>query len=312
MKRLHGIGWGNDTLGDIWTADTFFIGNDADYSVCGSAGQDTFSAGNGDNVFRGGAGNDTVTTLDGNDTLFGGAGDDWITTGVGDSTAYGGAGNDFLEMGRHDLPLAFGPDVVLYYGNPDDGGNEVAYGGAGNDIILAYAGNDTLDGGIGDDFIFSGKGNDVIYAGTGNDFIYGDDGNDTLFGGAGNDILVAGNGSDALFGGAGNDIVYAGVGDMVDAGSGHDILLFTTDASSPNSGVLNTEGFEVLNLEHVSGMEGFHADFTQQGDIHVVTAGPYNLDVTITGFGDVAEQFGFDINGAIAAGVVVVTPSLKG
>ena len=107
----------------------------ARYTVQLTAGNDSLTFSNLDELIDGLAGNDTIRAGEGNDTVWGNLGND---------TLYGGAGND-----------------VLYGGD----GSDTLYGEAGNDMLEGGKGNDRLEGGRGDDrYRFNkGDGQDTIY-----------------------------------------------------------------------------------------------------------------------------------------------------
>ena len=108
------------------------IGNALDNLFGGSAGDDGFTAGDGNDTAYGRAGNDTLSGENGNDRLFGEAGNDILGGGSGSDSIYGGADNDSLN------------------------------GGADADTLYGEAGTDTLTGGGGRDMLYGGAGNDVF------------------------------------------------------------------------------------------------------------------------------------------------------
>lgn len=140
-------------------------------------------------------------------------------------------------------------------------GRECWAGGSDNDTIDGGNGGDWIFGGPGDDYLVGGNGPDVLYGGPGDDVLLGMNGPDRLFGGAGNDRLEGGAGPDELEGGPGADIMLGGdgpdtfwirsscdawPGEVIDGGSGHDVL------HSPLSlEELTLRGVEVIGIEEI-------------------------------------------------------------
>ncbi|MEM6932107.1 MAG: Ig-like domain-containing protein [Pseudomonadota bacterium] len=122
-----------------------------------------------------------------------------------------------------------------------------------SDLIIGSDSNDSVGGGADRDFLYGMSGDDYVLGGGGDDFLSGGSGNDTLIGGEGIDELDGGEGSDTLYAetasvtdpdfdtanfapnyfidesvAVGN--VFALVrrkawGDLIDAGSGVDVLV---------------------------------------------------------------------------------------
>jgi Ca2+-binding RTX toxin-like protein len=183
-------------------------GND---TLSAGAGNDLLVGGPGDDVLRAGSGNDVVVGGDGDDRLDGAQGNDRLFGGDGNDTIYGGAGNDVLVGGNGDDAL---------WG---DAGNDVIVAGWGNDVLDESTGSNLLLGGVGDDVIYGGKNNDLIYTGDGRNIVYGDAGNDRIYGGDGDDILYGDAGHDIIFGGGGDDQIFGGSGrNLLIGGSGAD------------------------------------------------------------------------------------------
>ena len=128
------------------------IGNEANNTIRGNAGDDEVYGMDGNNTLYGGIGNDV---------LYGGNGADILNGGIGDDTLYGGNDNDTLN---------------------GDAGNDILRGGADDDVLNAGIGNDTLHGGVGNDILNGGLGNDIYIfnKGDGYDSINDLGGNDTL------------------------------------------------------------------------------------------------------------------------------------
>jgi hypothetical protein len=105
-----------------------------------------------------------------NDMIDGGAGNDTISAGAGDDGAQGGLGRDIINGGSGEDHLDGGADVDKIYG---DAGNDALTGGEGNDYLFGLNGADTLEGGAGNDYLHGGNGSDtfVFAAAFGRDII---------------------------------------------------------------------------------------------------------------------------------------------
>lgn len=154
-------------------------------------------------VFRGYAGNDQFTNStdlravalggEGNDTLTAGGGNDLLIGSIGDDTLNGGGGHDVLlgQAGNDNLNGGLGADQAL--------------GGLGDDTLHGDDGRDLLHGQEGKDDIFGDMGDDRLFGEAGDDHLQGGLGNDRLHGGADNDSLDGGFGLDRVEGGGGDD-----------------------------------------------------------------------------------------------------------
>lgn len=248
---------GNDTVTGSAGADTVYGGGGNDNISYSSATASILIYGNtDDDTLIGGTSNDTIyggssasDTTDGKDNIQGNGGADLIYANSGNDTVTGTAagGNDTVYGGNGDDVVSYVADTtnsdrVLIYGN---GGGDTLRGSSGNDTIYGgSAANDTADG---NDSIAAGAGADLVYANTGNDTITGSGagtGISTLYGGNGHDtidwsVVTGGNGAH-IYGNEGNDTITAStgaVGDLIQGGSGNDIITFTatTDLSSSDS-----------------------------------------------------------------------------
>ncbi len=149
-------------------------------------------------------------------------GDDYIDAGAGNDTVFAAAGEDLVDAGP---------------------GDDRVFGGDDDDLIVGAAGNDFLRGGDGDDLMFGGAGSDVLNGDVGDDLLSGADIIDAeglidasiaaaLAGQNIDDIDLSGfvdlNAdpleADTLNGGVGDDIILAGSNDIVDTGTGSDIV----------------------------------------------------------------------------------------
>ena len=255
-------------------ADTISAGAGNDLILGGAAG-DEVSAGNGNNLVIGDhgtldfdegllrsaistdfavGGNDTITAGAGNDFIIGGLGTDSLTAGEGDNVVLGDHGEVFYTAaGRYDLARS----LEATYGANDSittgGGNDLIIGGAATDTIAAGNGDNLVIGDHGTlDFVegdlrsatstdFTVGGNDTITAGAGNDFIIGGLGADSLTAGEG-DNLVLGDHGELVFSAAG-DLDRAkslspteGAGDTISTGAGRDIVIGGRDADTITAG----------------------------------------------------------------------------
>lgn len=130
-------------------------------TISGGAGNDSLSAGNGNDKIDGGAGNDYLFGRDGNDTLDGGAGADEML---------GGNQTDTVDYSSRTAPLYIG------VGEHDDDG--------------AAGEHDNVRGDV--EVVLGGKGDDHLTT------IYHDGRPLELVGGAGTDTLGGINGADTL------------------------------------------------------------------------------------------------------------------
>jgi Ca2+-binding RTX toxin-like protein len=231
---------------DGGTNSVTFDASVEDFVIYTGSGNDTITAGDGDNRVRSGSGNDTVTTGQGSSVIDAGAGNDTVTTGDGGNMVEAGSGDNTVTTGA-------GADIVS-----SGGGNDTLSTGSGADTVQVSGGIDTANAGLGSDLlkvdyadlmtnvtgslsagsvtegytgavadttvnsvsftgverfqITTGGGNDDVRTGGGNDTLSGGNGNDYLFGGAGNDILIGGGDADTLGGGRGKDVLAGGQG----------------------------------------------------------------------------------------------------
>lgn len=188
----------------------FIQGGDGNDTLNGLAGNDGFRPGDGDDVISGGAGDDGIRGEDGDDTIDGGEGDDLVGAGYGDDSVVADVGDDSIYLGS-------GDDI---YGADAPGVNE---------------GNDTIYAGYGDDTITTNLGNHSIEGFDGNDEIRDYGGSVYINGEADNDLIVSPDASDpeavdTLIGGEGADTIHAGAGDLVDPGTGSDVIMLRSDA----------------------------------------------------------------------------------
>ncbi|WP_315975114.1 cadherin-like domain-containing protein [Microvirga yunnanensis] len=209
--------------------------------VTGSSFADALRGTAGENWFTGGDGNDTIDGRDGRDVVFYEDRNSGFTIDLkaGTATARDGSEVDTLLAIEAAHGTFFDDDITLSDTQGyvfARGGNDTVRGGAGNDNLIGGSGNDVLDGGGGintasysdpewgspptrgvsvnlalhtatDNWggrdtlinIQNVRGSDL------NDTLTGDGLNNALTGMAGNDTLVGGGGEDFFSGGAGSD-----------------------------------------------------------------------------------------------------------
>ncbi|MCY1271870.1 RTX calcium-binding nonapeptide repeat (4 copies) [compost metagenome] len=153
MQGTHNL-----TVGDF--------GNNTDFIIGGTEGNDVLLGTDGDDRIFGLGGNDQIFGLEGADVLDGGSGDDTIDSGPGFDELFGGTGNDTL--------------IVQEFANANGGdGDDQLFGGADpfgfQSNLNGDAGNDTLTSGSAGAVMQGGEGNDVLVGSSANDFMVGGD-----------------------------------------------------------------------------------------------------------------------------------------
>lgn len=117
------------------------------------SGNDSVSAGWGDDIVRGGDDSDTVTGQAGDDLLFGDEGNDTLIGDGGTKLIWDQAYWDLIHS-EAGMPLT--PSDYVWDRNWTPGylhGADTLDGGAGNDYLLGLGGDDLLLGGTGDDLM---------------------------------------------------------------------------------------------------------------------------------------------------------------
>ncbi len=203
------------------------LATDAQDTIRGGAGNDSFVGAGGADLLDGGAGDDTFAFVDITDILTGAGA--WLVPG---RRIEGGAGTDTLVFhenvvfrgasfagvsGMEAIHLAgsralidfgaaaaaaFGPRITITAGPTTSTGITAVDLSPGS--ALDFFGGDTIDG------VFGSNGNDLLLGRGGNDVMGGQRGQDTLEGGAGDDSLdllldATGSGRDRVRGDAGTD-----------------------------------------------------------------------------------------------------------
>ncbi len=200
-------------VGDSWT------GTAGDDVFFGGVGDDIANGLNGSDYLSGGAGDDVLNGAGGADTLLGDAGNDSLNGGAGDDTLMGGAGNDALNGGA-------GTDSAVYVGaardfSMDRIGNRIIVtdntGAEGVDTLVNIENIqfDGVDYAVVNGDNFPNLDLNGISGAAGSQIIFGMNGADTINGGGGNDIIYAGGGNDTITqtsGTGGRDFVDGGAG----------------------------------------------------------------------------------------------------
>ena len=255
--------------GTIWNTEEIanrankILGTDGDdtisgfYEAVGYHQDETFHAGDGNDVVNAGEGNDTIYGEDGNDALYGENGNDTLNGGTGSDHMDGGYGSDTYVFNLGD-----GVDTVFDYEYDTTPQDKILFGEGitvedvrmerrGNNLVVWYSENDSFTVqdayrdyyGTGRYFVESVEFADGTVWNTEEianraNKLFGTEGDDTLVGfgeavgyhqdetfhaGSGSDQVNAGNGNDILFGEAGNDTLYGENGnDILNGGTGSD------------------------------------------------------------------------------------------
>jgi Ca2+-binding RTX toxin-like protein len=136
-----------------------------------------------------------------NDYFFGGKGDEYFVGLNGDDNFNGGAGRDTVS---YRLDSGYGLETTGVVVNLSS--VVVVFGGvsvAGGKAIDGFGGTDTFKN---IEIVYATDFDDQLYASLAGSEFHAEDGADTLIGGRGNDLLDGGLGEDYMRGGAGNDV----------------------------------------------------------------------------------------------------------
>jgi Ca2+-binding RTX toxin-like protein len=241
--RLRGTS-GDDVIAGL-AGDDVIHGRGGDDVICGDR--------NSDHLY-GGAGGDRLVDARGRHSVqHGGPGDDRILTRSMSSTLVGGGGNDVLiSSSTKELYLRYEPGddriisrepVQLHLdlqrspvGVHLDLARGVLVGKGRTTFSIAPRSRTNVQGSQYDDTLAGGRLTDSLFGAGGNDHIIGRARGDALTGGPGHNFLRGGNGRDWLADGElgqGRDVAHAGPGndslrfssnDVVDGGSGDDMV----------------------------------------------------------------------------------------
>lgn len=291
-------GSGNDSVTGTALADTIVLGS----------GNDSFDAGDGDDIFlaRAGAGSDSINGGLGFDTILAAGANATINVaaltsieaidagGFANVTLIGSSLADMLDFSALTLTGIAAIDVGA--------GNDTVHGSSGADTIVLGSGNDILNGGDGDDVFIAkaGAGIDTVDGGIGVDRIVAAAANVSitlaafagieeisangfagvkLVGSAAADTIdysaVTLTGIDSILGGAGNDIITGSAGDdRILGGTGVDVLTGGLGIDSFAFATTAESGFGATRADHI-------LDFLSGTDIIDLTA--IDADATVVG-----------------------------
>lgn len=172
-------GWSDDRITSHYiNGAAFLIGNESQQVLLPTepGGSDASEGGSATIVLGTTAANNVVGTAYNEVYLFG-EGNDTVTAGGGADIVLAGDGNDTLDGGD-------GDDLLVGDANSEYEGT------SGNDLIYTGEGLDTVVGGLGDDTIIGAvKGNSTVEAWSGHNEIHGGYGNDSIEGGDGADLI---------------------------------------------------------------------------------------------------------------------------
>jgi len=257
-------------------------------TICGGAGNDTITIGQGDTA-EGGDGDDTFLI------------EDLAEPGLPDTVI---RGNEDLETLGDTLDLSALDGVNVVLADPEAGTiseGDVTVGFQEIENLVLTAGDDTVDAtavtagvaldlGDGDDFFVGGDGNDIVDGGDGNDTFEGGAGDDELTGGLGDDKIVGGLGEDLLYGGAGNDRIVIAQGDEAEGGDGDDVFVVEdyAEPGRPPTVIRGNEDLETLgDTLDLSALDGVDVVLTDPetgtatgGDVTIEFAEIENFDFT--------------------------------
>ena len=211
--------------------------------ILADAGDDTVNANDGNDTVRGEAGNDRLFGGYGNDRIYGGGGNDVINGEHGDDWLYGGGGNDHIQAGSiysQDTDHVFGgggDDFIFFW--PRNSGE--ADGGEGHDRLQLFWYDNFGDGAdININLTGPGAGAsttqaNVTFASIESLIVYTYTGDDTINTGDFDDEVFAHEGANTVNAFGGDDVIsyVAGVANVLDGGSGTDLLRVAPSSFSP-------------------------------------------------------------------------------
>jgi Ca2+-binding RTX toxin-like protein len=299
---------------DIWSLTAYnFDGYETPYTlVHGTAADETFSGGTGNDGFDGGGGNDTfLIGYGGTDNAIGGSGDDTffvaLTSVPTTHRVTGAGGNDLLQLQGHgaqaitlgtaaasgNLIMASGIETVQLLAGADASRNW-GQGGAATYTLTLQDGVTTAGTTLNIDASGLAPADTLTFSTGETDaalHVTGGAGNDRLTGGAQGDVLTGGDGNDTLDGGAGSD--------QLDGGAGNDSINYTAHAGGPDVDVVTGgTGSDVLNLSFATvagpltwsltpdGLGGYSGWFQTDADHRVEFAGIERFAITGTDAAD--------------------------
>lgn len=304
-------------------ADDTITGSSGDETFFGNDGNDTLDGGAGDDELYGGDGDDVFDKTNGSDSWYGGAGND-IFNGLNSSdtdTVNGGSGfdtysvqgsasqwtlaNNIATAGFHSTTLS---SIEAFIGsNQDDdidesnGAINEFYGGGGDDIIRTNGFNslsETFDGGAGIDTLdYSDETGNTTF-----DMTAG-----TLTGaGAATDFenAIGGSGNDTIIGTSGDNTINGGGGDDNLTGSGGSNTYIVADDGGTNVingstslDTIDVSGFTsgiVLGTASSPNLTGSDDLVSGNGTV-IVNANREAKTLIATDFDDVINEFFIDV-----------------
>ncbi len=183
-------------------------------------GDNTISAGNGNDLVIGGLGANTITLGNGRDIVVGESGEALFTSGV-------------IYTVFDIAPAAVGG------GTPDTGSSEnnTITVGNGNDVVIGGSGSNSIGAGNGNDYLVGANGVVDFVVVSGTLMVLRADSADPVY--YGNNTIMAGNGVDSIIGGSGSDTITTGDGaDIVLGDNGEIVQAFGTNGLP----TLNSDG----------------------------------------------------------------------
>ena len=314
-------------------------GTDFNDSLRGGSGQDTITAGFGD---------DTFAEVNSGDIIDGGEGYDLIQTfNVSDATVDLNINSDnLINLDYNNISITnieFIGNIITGSGNDsfiynqaDSVAGRSVNGSSGNDTLsVDYSGyqgavGNTRTGSIfqlngygtnllsysnieqfniiGTDFndsLLGGIGNDTIDGGDGNDYINSGTGNDSVIGGAGDDYIYGSTGNNILSGGIGNDSIYGETGnDTLSGGDGNDILEGRAGNDTLSGGTGSDRFIYNTTAKFTTNAVGIDlfTDFTSGSDKIVLDKTTFTALTSIVGSGfNIASEFAVVASDAVAA-----------
>lgn len=296
------IGRGGADVIDGLAGNNVLIGDDASVTASlirsqGGQGNDTITAGDGNNIIVGGQGDDEVmtgsghnvvggdevivrisgsdvvliqslrNTNGGNDSIQIGSGNDWVIAGNGDDTVRDSGGRNVI-LGDAGMVQSSGglPTLAASSISVDSGGDSIA-SGDGVDAIIAGGRNDVISGGAGDNYILADDGEIRFVSGLPVSSTLQTsrlDGNDRVTTLGGRDRIFTGNGDNRVLAGDGNDDVIGGDGiDTLGGEGGNDWLVGMLGDDTIEGGFGDDVVFGGLALGSRSDYELGTSDFQQ-------------------------------------------------
>ena len=231
-----------------------YRGDKSDEDVSGREKNETLLGAGGDDFL-------SEAFVSGDDLIRGGAGDDYLIGGLGSDTLEGGTGDDrvsvLLDRGLDLIDLGGGLDELTF-----DGESRTITGGlvmtVRSGVVLVTAGSE-----------------DVLHA-TGAERVNAYDGpaDDRLSFGAGDDLALISGGADNVNGAGGDDFIlvqgHDDSKDVVEGGTGDDILAFEANASSAISVDVVADGLNIVRngktILEATGVEVFQLAGSNRND----------------------------------------------